>query len=165
MAALTKAQKQANINKYADAIIDGTQKTTLLPSVAMAQLILETGYMQHVVGKNLFGIKANGAKTAYWNGAAVKAGTQEYYSSTPSNVTGLFRAYNSEADSIKDRTAFLQTNSRYRNVFKATTAEQQCFELQKAGYATAPDYAKLLKSIIATWNLKELDKKKTLCEL
>lgn len=157
---MTTAEKRDRIKRYENAIIDGTQETTLLPSVAMAQLILETGYMAHIVGNNLFGIKASGVRTKYWDGAYVKAGTTEYINGTSGNYSLYFRKYASEADSIKDRTAFLQTNRRYRNVFTATTPEQQCVELQKAGYATAPAYAQILISIINTWNLKELDKKK-----
>lgn len=157
---MTRAEQKANIIRYEKPVIEGTQGTTLLPSVAMAQLILETGYMQHIVGNNLFGIKADGAFTKYWNGSAVSAQTQEYYSSTPENVTGLFRAYKTEADSIRDRTAFLQTNGRYSQVFKEKTFEGQCKALQSAKYATAPEYANTLISIINSFNLSAMDEKK-----
>lgn len=157
---MTTAQKRQMIDKYSAAIIEGTQGTTLFPSVAMAQLILETGYMAHVVGNNLFGIKAAGVKTRYWNGDFVTAGTQEYIEGQPGDYRLKFRKYKSEIDSVKDRTAFLQTNSRYKKVFLATTPEAQCYELQAAGYATAPSYAAILVSIIKSWNLYELDKKK-----
>lgn len=153
-------EKRNRIDRYSNAVIDGTQGTTLFPSVAMAQLILETGYMEHVVGNNLYGIKAAGVKTKYWDGAYVKAGTTEYINGTSGNYSLYFRKYKSEADSIKDRTEFLKTNGRYKNVFLATTPEQQCIELQRAGYATAPAYAQILISIIKSWNLYELDKKK-----
>jgi flagellum-specific peptidoglycan hydrolase FlgJ len=158
--ALTQQEKRNRITRYSLAVIDGTIGTTLFPSVAMAQLILETGYMQHVVGNNLYGIKAAGAKTPYWDGSFVQAGTQEYVDGQPGNYSLKFRKYASELDSVKDRTAFLQTNGRYKNVFTATTPEAQCYELQKGGYATAPQYAATLVSIIKSWNLYELDKKK-----
>ncbi len=157
---MTTAQKRQMIDKYSAAIIEGTQGTTLFPSVAMAQLIVETDYMQHVVGNNLFGIKAAGAKTPFWNGDFVTAGTQEYVQGQAGNYRLNFRKYKTEADSVKDRTAFLQTNGRYKKVFLATTPEAQCYELQAAKYATAPSYAAILVSIIKSWNLYELDKKK-----
>ncbi len=157
---MTIEEQKANIIRYEKPVIEGTQGTTLLASVSMAQLILETGYMQHVVGRNLYGIKADGPLTRYWRGDAVSAKTQEYYSEVPENVTGLFRAYKTEADSIRDRTAFLQTNGRYAQVFRETTFEGQCRALQAAKYATAPDYADTLISIIKMWNLSAMDEKK-----
>lgn len=159
---LTHAQQKANIIRYENPVIEGTQGTTLLPSVAMAQLILETGYMQYIVGNNLYGIKAAGPKTKYWDGAYVKAGTTEYIDGKPGNYSLYFRKYKSEADSIKDRTEFLKTNGRYAKVFQATTYQEQCRALQAAGYATAPAYANILISIIEMWNLSAMDQKKKL---
>ncbi len=161
---MTIDQKRDNINRYSDAVIEGTQGSTLLPSVAMAQMILETGFMNsnHIKGNNLYGIKASGKETKFWDGTYVTANTFEIINGVRKDIISKFRQYRSEADSVRDRTEFLKTNARYKNVFTETTPEGQARELQRGGYATAQNYADTLISIIKTWNLNELDKKKRL---
>ena len=63
---------------------------------------------------------------------------------------------------MKDHTYFLQQYKRYANVFTAKTPEEQANALQNAGYATDPNYAGKLISIINTYNFKRFDEKKKL---
>jgi len=159
---MTTQEKKNNIKKYSLAVIEGTLGTTLLPSVAMAQMILETGYMdaRYIKGNNLYGIKAAGKPTKYWDGSFVESKTFEYINGQRVDIVAKFRKYASETDSVKDRTEFLKNYSRYAKVFEATTYEGQCKAIHESGYATATDYYNILVNIIRTWNLDELDKKK-----
>ena len=125
-------------------------------------MILETGWGKSKVGNNMFGIKAAGKKSPYWSGAAIKADTTEFIQGESGTYNLAFRKYDSIEASIRDHTNFLQVNSRYTKagVFSAKTPEDQAIALQNAGYATAPNYASQLISVINSYNLKTLDQKK-----
>ena len=153
------ADKQAFLDKYADAITIACEGTGIFPSVKIAQAALETGWGQHIVGNNMFGIKAQGDPTPYWHGEKVAAGTTEEVNGVPVSITSNFRKYNTVSDSIRDHNQLLINNTRYANVLSAKTPEEQCRALQSAGYATDSSYAQ--KPINAN-NLKRYDKKKTL---
>lgn len=148
------------IKKYSNIIVETCIGTGIFPSVKMAQMALETGWGKSIVGNNLFGIKARGNYTPFWKGAKIYADTTEYISGSYGNYNEPFRNYATQADSVKDHTYFLQNNKRYSKVFTADTPEQQAKELQAAGYATDPNYANKLISIINKYNLKTLDQKK-----
>jgi flagellum-specific peptidoglycan hydrolase FlgJ len=165
------------ISKYSIAVVQAVIGTKLFPSVKRAQLALETGWGKSVKGNNMTGIKASSG----WTGKVISfttreviggvskyfTGTNQVYNSmsaVPANADKqtLFRYYDSTTDSIKDHSLFLQQNARYANagVFSATTPQAQADALQKAGYATDPNYAKTLKLLIKTYDLERLDQKK-----
>lgn len=156
------ADKQAFLDKYADAITIACDGTGIFPSVKIAQAALETGWGMHIVGNNMFGIKATGSTNAYWHGDKVTAGTTEEVNGVPVSITSNFRKYNTVSDSIRDHNQLLINNTRYANVLSAKTPEEQCRALQSAGYATDSSYAQKLISTINANNLKRYDKKKTL---
>ena len=148
------------LRQYGKAFVDATVNTPIFPSVKAAQAILETGAGQHIVGNNLFGIKANGKPSDYWKGNAISAETGEVIKGKAETITAGFRAYQDTADSIKDHSQFLFDNPRYKAVLTATSPEEQADALQAAGYATDPEYSKKLKSIINQNDIKKLDEKK-----
>ncbi|MGN7988662.1 glycoside hydrolase family 73 protein [Pedobacter sp. 22226] len=146
------------IESIKDAVITATSGTTLFPSVMLAQAALEGGNGASVLAKkynNHFGIKASGS----WKGLTVVMPTTEYVKGVAIKVQATFRAYASLLDSFLDRVNFLKVNSRYakNGVFSAKTPEDQAKALQKAGYATDPNYANLIINIIKTYNLKQYD--------
>lgn len=150
------------IAKYENAVILACAGSGIYPSVKMAQAALETGWGASVKGNNMFGIKGLGNKSPYWKGAVVNTSTREVINGVSGQYNLNFRAYETVADSIRDHTYFLQQNSRYAaaGVFTAKTPEEQCKALQRAGYATDPNYANSLIAIINSNNLKRLDVKK-----
>lgn len=150
------------LKKYGDAFVVACEGTKLFPSVKLAQAALESSWGKYAAGNNLFGIKARGPKSPYWQGDYVESRTTEYKDGSYVPITSRFRKYASIADSIKDHNHFLQTNKIYANVFKAETPEEQAKALQNAGYATGANYAKSLINIINTYNLKRFDEKKNL---
>ena len=126
----------------------------ILPSVVIAQAIIETGWGQsQVMMRNnaLFGVKAN----ASWTGGFYSASTGEYYG-TWTTTTALFRAYPSLEACIADHASILSL-SRYSGVVGGTDYVTVCNLLQSGGYATDPDYASKLISIIRANQLYKYD--------
>lgn len=91
---------------------------------------------------NLFGIKADSS----WKGKKVDMNTREVYSGKDVIVKDAFRVYDSPEESMKDYISFLKKNPRYeRNgVFIAKDYKEQAKALKAAGYATDPNYAKVV---------------------
>ena len=150
----------AFLNKFGNAFAVACLGTGLFPSVKLAQAAIESGWGKSVPGNNLFGIKASGSHTPYWNGDYVTAGTTEYHDGSYVPQNSRFRKYATVGDSVKDHTYFLQQYKRYAKVFTAQTPEEQANALQEAGYATDPNYAGKIISIINTYNFKRFDEKK-----
>lgn len=121
------------------------------PRYLVAQAALETGWGKSVMraqdgssSHNLFGIKAGSS----WQGDSARAITSEFRNGEMVKETAEFRSYDSYKDSFHDLVTLLQTNNRYQDVVKsADNPEQFVRELQKAGYATDPDYASKISQI------------------
>lgn len=151
-----KLTRSQYVNTFKDAVIKASKGTSLFPSVAMAQGILESNNGNSGLAKkanNHFGIKADES----WRGKKMNFPTREVINGKDVMIDAYFRAYDNPVDSFIDHVRFLKSFKRYNNVFTAKTPEQQAVEIQKAGYATDPNYAKLLISIINSNNLKSLD--------
>ncbi|WP_404300686.1 flagellar assembly peptidoglycan hydrolase FlgJ [Alicycliphilus denitrificans] len=97
---------------------------------------------------NLFGIKAGKG----WSGKVAEVTTTEYINGAPRKVVAKFRAYDSYEDSFKDYARLINDNPRYEKArAKTHSAVAYASELQKAGYATDPQYAtKLSRAIQST---------------
>lgn len=126
------------------------------PRYLVAQAALETGWGKSVMraqdgtsSHNLFGIKAGQS----WQGGQARAITSEFRNGEMVKETAQFRSYNSYQESFHDLVTLLQSNDRYQDVLKsADNPEQFVRELQKAGYATDPDYASKISQIAKTMN-------------
>lgn len=94
---------------------------------------------------NLFGIKA----TKSWTGKVAEVTTTEYIDGVPRKVTAKFRAYDSYEESFRDYARLISSNPRYEKAMGQTgSALAYATELQKAGYATDPEYASKLSRAI-----------------
>ncbi|VVN30792.1 hypothetical protein PS645_04819 [Pseudomonas fluorescens] len=121
------------------------------PRYLVAQAALETGWGKSVMraqdgssSHNLFGIKAS----SNWKGDSARAITSEFRNGEMVKETAQFRSYDSYKDSFHDLVTLLQSNDRYQDVLKsADNPEQFVRELQKAGYATDPNYANKISQI------------------
>ena len=154
--ATQKNSSQSFINSIKYPAINQYRKYSILPSLTIAQAMLESGNGKSglsVKAKNLFGIKTKNN----WNGKVFKSLTVEYINGNKVSVICKFKAYNSVAESIEDHSKLL-LNSRYYTVRKADNYKKACIEVQKCGYATAPDYATTLISVIESNNLQKYDK-------
>lgn len=151
------------INSIKDGAIKNYKSSKILPSIIIAQAILESNWGESNLTKeanNLFGIKAD----YYWKGEYVTFDTNEYHNHM---IKDRFRKYESLDDSIDDHSNFLLENKRYleNGVFEAKTYKRQAQALENAGYSTAEDehgnktYAKMLCQLIRQYNLQIIDSK------
>lgn len=163
------------IPTYSEQIKAACAGTGLFPSVKMAQFILETGWGKSIdtAGNNCFGIKAgkswpgkvisNTTREVIDGKSIVYKGTEKIYQNRDEAIKAgalpvtLFRAYDNQAESIKDHSKLLLTSDTYKLARNAATPEEQAKLLQKAGYATAPNYATVLISLIRKYDLAQLD--------
>jgi flagellar protein FlgJ len=136
------------------------QKIGLNPAVMIAQAALETGWGKHVIPKqdggssfNLFNIKADRS----WQGEHAKKMTLEFEQGLPVKKQANFRAYDSIKESINDYVDFLQSNPRYSKALNnVDKPEQYLDDLQKAGYATDPNYARKIKNVLQRGEFKQM---------
>lgn len=120
-------------------------------SIILAQAALETGWGGSTIGdaKNLFGIKGTGPA------GSISVPTREVINGRSVTVQANFRKYNTWMESIADHSRLLQ-NSRYAAAMRVKNdPEQFARELQKAGYATDPNYASTLISIMRSNNFSQ----------
>jgi peptidoglycan hydrolase FlgJ len=118
----------------------------------IGQAALESGWgkreIKHAGGAtshNIFGIKA----TKDWNGKTVNSVTTEYVNGRPQKVVEKFRAYDSYEEALTDYASVIKNNPRYAPVIQASRdVAGFAHGMQKAGYATDPQYAKKLISIM-----------------
>ena len=145
---------EAYIREVWNHAVQAGQRIGLDPNVLVAQSALETGWGRKVIqaadGRssfNLFGIKAGGQ----WAGETASVNTVEYRDGLASIERASFRVYDSVAASFEDYVDFLSANPRYQSALeKAADGREFVRELQGAGYATDPEYADKIISILDT---------------
>lgn len=129
----------------------------ILPSLTIAQAILESGWGQSGLTRNanaLFGIKANSG----WKGKVYSAKTKECYDGVNfTTIKDVFRAYDSWEESVNDHTAFLCGLTRYKKVVNEKCYKTACKAIKAAGYATDPSYAEKLITMIEQYGLYRYD--------
>jgi len=111
----------------------------------------ESGWGQRQIRKengepsfNIFGVKA----TSSWKGPVTEITTTEYENGEAKKVKAKFRVYGSYLEALSDYVGMLTRNPRYAAVTTAASAEEGAKALQSAGYATDPNYARKLTSMI-----------------
>jgi LysM repeat protein len=122
-------------------------------SITLSQGVLESSSGNSRLAKfanNHFGIKCKGN----WTGKTIYANDD-----APDEC---FRAYGSVLESYKDHSDFLRKNWRYHELFelKITDYKGWCHGLRKAGYATNPQYGKILINLIERYELHQYDTQK-----
>lgn len=123
----------------------------LEPAVLVAQAALETGWGKHMPKDaegnssfNLFGIKSGN-----WSGESVSNLTHEYLGKGKEWLKERFRAYESVQQSFENYVDFITGNPRYEKALSVSQdGEKYLQELQKAGYATDPEYADKIGQIM-----------------
>ena len=114
------------------------------PRILVAQAALETGWGQFTLKDseggdsfNLFNIKAG----LGWDGKSVLKNSLEYEQGIAIKKQSSFRAYESFEESFNDYIELIQTSPRYQKALSLVNKPLEYInELQKAGYATDPDY-------------------------
>ena len=155
-----KGSNQANFVQKHNEAAKAVEKATGLPAGYMiGQAGHETGWGRSEIKNadgsqsfNLFGIKAG----AGWTGKTANVTTTEYINGEPRKVVAKFRAYGSYEESFKDYAKLINDSPRYAQAKTQTgSAYAYASGLQKAGYATDPQYAaKLSRAINTTLHLQ-----------
>ncbi|REK58968.1 MAG: hypothetical protein C6P36_02700 [Geobacillus sp.] len=135
------------------------EKYNILASLVIAQACLESNFGKSGLaqkGKNLFGIKGS------YNGQSITMPTTEYRGK-PYKINAAFRKYPSWYESLEDL-AKLYVNgvswdrNKYKPIIGETNYVMACKKVQECGYATDPNYASKLISIIEKYDLTKYDK-------
>ena len=129
------------------------------PQAILAQAALESGWGKRQIkledgslSHNLFGIKAN----ASWEGKVAEVNTTEYVHGVAQQRVERFRAYNSYEEAFRDYAGLLKSAPRYRDVLNSGETKDFAQGLQKAGYATDPNYAAKISRIAGSSSLRAL---------
>ncbi|MBO4465984.1 MAG: glucosaminidase domain-containing protein [Bacteroidales bacterium] len=145
------AVRKAYIDKYSALAISEMERTGVPASITLAQGLLESGAGRSTLATkahNHFGIKCHKA----WRGDKV------YHDDDAPQE--CFRSYAKDEDSFRDHSDFLRYYDRYKFLFdlELTDYKGWCYGLKKAGYATDPNYATKLITLIEEYDLTRFDK-------
>lgn len=119
----------------------------VLPSVCIAQAALESGW--NLNAKTIFGIKGNGQSLA----------TTEYINGKYVSTTASFKQYPNLAAAVHGYYDLITGNSRYTGAVNNVDYAAAVDAIKAGGYATDPQYAKKVKSIIEYYYLTQYDKR------
>ena len=153
------ARQSEFIQKLLPHAREAERQTGVPASFILGQAALESGWgkgeIRNADGSgsfNLFGIKAGGS----WQGATSEVMTTEYADGQPARQRAAFRSYGSYTEAFTDYARLLSGSSRYAGAVRgATSAESFAQGMQRAGYATDPQYAsKLARTINQTLALQ-----------
>lgn len=148
------AHQTSFIQQHRDAAARVAQESGIPASFMIGQAAHETGWGRHQIRMkdnspsfNLFGIKPG----ANWSGKVAEVTTTEYVNGVARKVVSKFRAYGSYEEAFRDYARLISDSPRYAQARQQTgSAVAYAASLQKAGYATDPEYASKLSRVINT---------------
>lgn len=155
----TGSRQAGFVSQHTQAAEVVARESGIPASYMIGQAGHETGWgkseIRHRDGSNsfnLFGIKA----TSSWKGKVAEVVTTEYVNGVPRKQVAKFRAYDSYADSFRDYAKLIGNSPRYDKAMdQIGSVHGFATGLQKAGYATDPQYAaKLSRAINTTLQLQ-----------
>ena len=156
MTKIEDVKKEEFVEKIAPIAQDEQQKYHIFASITIAQAALESNWGQSELATqyyNLFGVKSD-------TGGLMT--TKEYVNGQWIVVRARFAIYQSWRESIEQHTALFVDgtswdSSHYQAVLSADNYVEAAQALQQRGYATDPNYAQKLISLIKTYNLDKYD--------
>lgn len=148
-----KAQAMS-VQDLAEAATPVANEYGLYPSVMIAQGILESSAGQSALAmnyNNIFGVK-------YTSGNPVYLPTQEFIDGQMLNVVEPFQAYDSVTEACIAQARLLRGSFLYSGVWRENTSSYQDATAWLQGrYATDPNYASKLNTLIAEYGLTAYD--------
>jgi LysM repeat protein len=138
------------IEQYKSVAIEEMLRSKIPASITLAQGILESSNGNSALateGNNHFGIKCK----SNWTGRTIMEDDDEKQE--------CFRAYETARDSYKDHSDYLMVTTRYAFLFDLGEKDYKgwAIGLSEAGYATNPNYPRLLIDLIEKHKLSEYD--------
>jgi flagellum-specific peptidoglycan hydrolase FlgJ len=142
--------KEDFFKKYYNFAVSASTGSGLSPILILSQAYVESGAGKSLLAtkyNNFFGVKADKS----WQGKTVILKTQEQTKTGEVyTINDKFRIYSNPYESFIEQIKFLKSNPRYTKAGLFTYPDnyaKQADTLQKAGYATDINYAKLLKDV------------------
>jgi len=152
-------ERNAFVKKIAPYAVELGQQYGVLPSITIAQAILESNWGTSSLASqynNYFGIKGDDPS----NTKLLQ--TKEYTNGQWITINGRFRVYSDFRESMKDHTKLLVNGTtwnsqQYKQVIQSKDYIDAAVALQADGYATDPGYTSKIIRIIQKYNLKKYD--------
>ncbi len=145
------AHVQGFLSKLGDAARSAAAASGIPESLILAQAALESAWGRREVrgddgtpSFNVFGIKADRS----WRGPVTEATTTEFVDGVAQRGRARFRRYGSYQEAFADYARFIVTNPRYGAVRSQKDPASAAHALQRAGYASDPDYASKLVRVM-----------------
>lgn len=150
VAQYTEADMRAYVEQYKQVAMEKMREYRIPASITLAQGIFESACGKSrlaVEGNNHFGIKCH----EDWVGDTILIDDDE--------LQECFRKYEDVVGSYNDHSKFLTTRKRYANLFQLDILDYRAWArtLKADGYATNPQYADRLISLIERFNIARLD--------
>jgi flagellar protein FlgJ len=149
--ALPQAHVEAFVSRMLPAAQRASEASGVPAQLIMAQAALESGWGKREIRMedgstsfNVFGIKADRS----WKGPVAESATTEFVNGAPQKTRAAFRAYGSYDEAFADYAKFLSNNPRYAGVVATRDPAEAAHGLQRAGYATDPEYGGKLVRIM-----------------
>ena len=146
-----KLTPEEYIYRWRATAVDNMEVYGIPASITMAQAFLESGFGNGYlarVANNHFCIKCKKS----WTGRTI--------THSDDSPNDCFRVYDTAEESFEDHANFLCSGQRYEFLFAYDIDDYKSWAkgLKQAGYATAPDYAERLISVVERYNLYLLDR-------
>lgn len=146
----SEADIYAYIEQYKEIAAKKMKEFKIPASITLAQGIFESACGTSKLateGNNHFGIKCH----QNWEGMTILIDDDE--------LQECFRKYEKVEDSYNDHSLFLTTRERYKDLFKLDIMDYKAWAtgLKAAGYATNPEYANRLISLIERFTINAWD--------
>ena len=159
VSAAVGSRQQQFVARLSGAAQQVAQEVGIPASYMLGQAGHETGWGRSEIKRadgsnsfNVFGIKAGKG----WTGKVAEVTTTEYINGQAQKLKAKFRAYDSYQDAFRDYARLIGNSPRYAQVMdNLHSAQSFATGLQRAGYATDPQYAsKLSRAINTALNLQ-----------
>jgi len=149
--------KKEFMEKVADYAVEHYQEHLILPSMTIAQAIIESAWGTSdlaVKAHNYFGMKwsAKCGCDYYEKKTGEQKKDGEYYT-----IVARFRKYKSMEEGLKGYYDFIDSKPWYNNLKGVTDYKEACMLIKKDGWATSIAYAKTLITTINTYDLTRYD--------
>lgn len=149
LASMASTPYEDYIERFWQLAVEHQEEYGIPASITLAQGLLESGAGRSTLatkGNNHFGIKCHGE----WKGKKMLRDDDK--------KDDCFRVYNTPEESYADHSRFL-SRKRYSRLFKLDLTDYQAWArgLKECGYATDPNYAARLITIIERYSLYTFD--------
>jgi flagellar protein FlgJ len=162
MSALPSAYSENAQQDFVDRMlphaVQASKATGVPAQLMLGQAALESGWGKREIRMpdggnsfNLFGIKASGG----WNGKVAEVMSTEYRNGIAYKQVERFRAYSSYTEAFQDHAKLIGSSPRYAEVMQqAGNPAGMAMAIQRAGYATDPNYADKLARVMGMMKIE-----------